>query len=86
MCLDLGELELSVVGVHLADLLSGRGPEDLDGERREGEGAAEDRKCLLAWIAAAWWVVNRLVDAACPHLDDFHQLIHSTVAGKDRLS
>ena len=30
MCLDLGEFELGVVGVHLTDLLSGRGAENLD--------------------------------------------------------
>lgn len=29
VCLDLGELELGVVGVHLADLLPGRGAENL---------------------------------------------------------
>lgn len=29
MCLDLGEFEFSVVGVHLTDLLSGRGAENL---------------------------------------------------------
>ena len=30
VCLDLWELELSVVGVHLSDLLLGGGAEDLD--------------------------------------------------------
>lgn len=29
VCLDLREFELGVVGVHLTDLLSGRGAEDL---------------------------------------------------------
>ena len=38
MCLNLGELELSVVGVHLPDLLSGRGAENLErtGQTRTG--------------------------------------------------
>lgn len=30
MCLDLGKFELGVVGVHLADLLSGRSAENLE--------------------------------------------------------
>ena len=30
VCLDLRELELCVVGVHLSNLLLGRGAEDLD--------------------------------------------------------
>lgn len=35
MCLDLGELELGVVGVHLPDLLSGWGAENLERNRTE---------------------------------------------------
>lgn len=35
MCLDLGKLELCVVGVHFADLLSGRGAKNLEGARPE---------------------------------------------------
>lgn len=38
MCLDLGEFELSVVGVHLTDLLSGGGAEDLDRAGQTGVG------------------------------------------------
>lgn len=36
VCLDLGEFELGVVGVHLTDLLSGWGPENLDRARQRG--------------------------------------------------
>lgn len=35
MCLDLGKFELSVVGVHLSDLLPGWGAENLDGTEQK---------------------------------------------------
>lgn len=41
MCLDLGELELGVVGVHLSDLLPGRGAENLQRGRSHRRDAAE---------------------------------------------
>lgn len=34
MCLNLGELKLGVVGVHLTDLLPGWGPENLEKEHK----------------------------------------------------
>lgn len=36
MCLDLGKFELSVVGVHLTDLLSGWGAENLERTGTDG--------------------------------------------------
>lgn len=37
VCLNLGEFELSVVGVHLSDLLPCRGPQNLQHRDRRGE-------------------------------------------------
>lgn len=41
VCLDLGKLELSVVGVHLTDLLPGWGPKNL--EHRGGTFSEHER-------------------------------------------
>lgn len=79
MCLNLGEFELSVVGVHLTDLLSGRSTENL---REQVESSAS----LLSYT---WkYTVNIQAEQVWSgnYLNNFNQLIHTTVAREDWLS
>lgn len=51
MRLNLGEFELGVVGVHLADLLSGRGAENLE---RRGKKQVDDSYLLGVQTPFLW--------------------------------
>lgn len=76
VCLNLREFELGVVGVHLADLFSGRSAQNLR------QNIQCERQCH--WVE--WKKKKTSTEQAGFYLDDFNQLVHSTVARKDRLS
>lgn len=100
VCLDLGELELGVVGVHLSDLLPGRSAEDLQrgrSHRRDsGVSSPPPGGSSLASVPGGGERVKTENDTSSDfllgqkeqsrrYLDDFHQLVHSAVAGEDGL-